>query len=115
MQDGEDGCESLLPPQRVRQRQEPVDDVLEVLQVGSFPALVSEVLLDLTLKRGHLFPVLLLLNQDLLLEVVNLHFQLVLLLPQGHDVHLLASQLLRVQDEGGLTGGGEVKSLGENL
>lgn len=68
MQDGEDGREGLLAAQAVWQGQEAVDDVFEILQVGSLPALVPDVLFDVALKGSNLLSMPLTLLQQPLPE-----------------------------------------------
>lgn len=61
MQDSQNGCERLLAAQAVRQGQEAVDDIFEVLQVGSLPTLVPDVLLNVALQDSNLLSMPLLL------------------------------------------------------
>lgn len=54
MQDSQDSDECLLAAQGIRQGQEAVDDVFEVLQVGSLPTLVPDALFNVALQGSNL-------------------------------------------------------------
>lgn len=81
MQDSQDSCECLLAAQAVRQGQEAVDDIFEVLQVGSLPTLVPDVLFNVALQDSNLLLMPLTLLQQPLLQLMHLNLQPVLLLP----------------------------------
>lgn len=113
VQDGQDGSERLLAAQGIWQGQEAIDDVLEILQVGPLPTLVPAVLRDVALQGSHLLPMPLPLLQQAVLQPMDFHLQPVLLFPQRRDLHLLAGQLLGIQEESGLAGSSELQGLGQ--
>lgn len=82
MQDSQDSDERLLAAQGIRQGQEAVDDVFEVLQVGSLPTLVPDALFNVGLQSSNLLPMPLPLLQQPILQLMHLYFQPVFLLPQ---------------------------------
>lgn len=115
MQDREDGGERLLAAQAVGQGQEAVDDVFEIFQVGSLPALVPHILFDVALEGSNLLSMPLALLQQPFLQLMGFYLQPVFLLPQRCDLHLLAGQLLSIKKEGGLVGCSKLQGLGQAI
>lgn len=106
VQDGQDGVERLQPPAAVLQRQELVDDVLQVLQVGALSVLVPDQLVEAVPQLRHLLLVPFRVGDQPALQLVQILLQATFLPPQAARLHLLTRQLLGVQQQRGLSGRG---------